>query len=183
MGSAEKLYNPSWRINGNKVEAAAVVIQRCGDPTAKSTELRPDDWNWETDNKLKELPWLSKQSWSIATTGRPAEVRMTKTTVPIPKTGIDPDTPTTSTAQERRDRKASGHEHMLCPAPESTWKRIFKVEGWDNKLTVDDGDGQDGVATVQGWHRHSALVVPGTKVTAALTTVREILEGAVTEEG
>jgi hypothetical protein len=37
---------------------------------------------------------------------------MTKTTVPIPKTGIDPDTPTTSTAQERRERKASGHEHM-----------------------------------------------------------------------
>jgi hypothetical protein len=64
-----------------------------------------------------------------ATTGRAVDVRITRMTVPIPKTGIDPDTPTTSTAQERRERKASGQEHMLCPAPESTWKTIFKVEG------------------------------------------------------
>jgi hypothetical protein len=48
------------------------------------------------------------------------DVRMTNRIVPTPKTGRDPATPTTSMAQERRDRKASGQEHTLSPAPEST---------------------------------------------------------------
>jgi hypothetical protein len=53
-------------------------------------------------------------------TGKFGTAVTTNIAVPTPKMGRDPETPTTSMAQGLRDRKASGQEHMLWPAPEST---------------------------------------------------------------
>jgi hypothetical protein len=88
----------------------------------------------------------------------------------MPKIGKDPETPMTSIAQERRDRKASGQEHILCPAPESTWNRIASGD-------VGDKDASNGTilgvetSPVQGRHRQLEVVV-GAKATAALTMDR-----------
>jgi hypothetical protein len=101
------------------------------------------------------------------TTGRPSTVTATNMAEPMPNIGSDPETPTTSIAQERIERNASGHEHMLCPAPESTWNVMCSGDGED----IDTSDVILAVVvSAQGRHRHSA--VPGTKVTAALTMGR-----------
>lgn len=113
------------------------------------------------------------------TTSKSSEVWMTKTTVPIPKTGIEPDTSTTSTAQERRERKASGHEHMLCPAPESTWNNTLSGKERD-RVANDVTTLALGVSVVQGWHRHSGATT-GAKATAALTIER--VPGTLVPEG
>jgi hypothetical protein len=101
--------------------------------------------------------------------GRAGTAVTTNIAVPTPKTGRDPETPTTSIAQGRRERKASGHEHILCPAPESTKNKTFSVEERDEKQGTEEKPGPSAsVVLVQGKHRHSDSGASGRKETAAL---------------
>ena len=81
-------------------------------------------------------------------------VRTTNMAVPTPKIGRDPDTPITSTAQERMERKASEQEHMLCPAPESTWNSISRGDA-ETRGTRSAVAPDACCPVVQGKHRHS----------------------------
>jgi hypothetical protein len=59
--------------------------------------------------------------------------------VPIPWTGIDPATPTTMTAHGRNEIKASEHELIDCPAPESIYRDTaldFPALGNDRHLAA-----------------------------------------------